>query len=536
MSSPAPPENDNSAAEMLAIGVESCDPQMIRQAVTRGARVDQLPGRRVTPLEVALNKLLRFEPKAEECIATLVELGCSIDGDPDRTPTVLECTARHREEEDALRLLKVVVPLGANVDTRDPSTGDTALFRAVARDQRMIVEFLRDQGADPTIKNSQGISAIDWLETRIAESSRMFSECWRHQCMLRLITGEALPQSEIVRPQLAECLSVDAVNVTANARIFDDLNGATDDLRHFIFEIQKKLGVSIEPVIDQVGKRCEFDVAGKLTANSVAQIAACLPGWSPPGQDLQFTDLWTVSMIEAIVQRAIDNRVAPVNTLDESLGENWTEDLHREIGDRGFRLLLAGGCRYAFKSYLKSQPTVPTRLALDAIETLEQFADTGKGKPTLKKAQKDMKETFGPRRSYQEDQGLHAAFAPEVSLKAPQFVWKRIEERFALSGMQALREFVRLSQDIVCPVETRGRLENAWRTPEVVEIAARMYDQRDFREMFRLADALQQAGCHDKAILDHCRNPQWIHIRGCWLVDDILDGRWATPQKPKKQP
>jgi hypothetical protein len=36
-----------------------------------------------------------------------------------------------------------------------------------------------------------------------------------------------------------------------------------------------------------------------------------------------------------------------------------------------------------------------------------------------------------------------------------------------------------------------------------------------------LADALEAAGCSDKAILSHLRGPG-PHVRGCWPVDLIL--------------
>ena len=38
-----------------------------------------------------------------------------------------------------------------------------------------------------------------------------------------------------------------------------------------------------------------------------------------------------------------------------------------------------------------------------------------------------------------------------------------------------------------------------------------------------LADALEDAGCADAAILAHCREPG-EHVRGCWVVD-LLTGR-----------
>jgi hypothetical protein len=38
-----------------------------------------------------------------------------------------------------------------------------------------------------------------------------------------------------------------------------------------------------------------------------------------------------------------------------------------------------------------------------------------------------------------------------------------------------------------------------------------------------LADALEDAGCTDRAILDHCRGPG-PHCSGCFVVD-LLTGR-----------
>jgi hypothetical protein len=61
----------------------------------------------------------------------------------------------------------------------------------------------------------------------------------------------------------------------------------------------------------------------------------------------------------------------------------------------------------------------------------------------------------------------------------------------------------------------------AWRTDTVALLARQMYDSRDFGAMPILADALQDAGCEDEAVLTHCR-AEGPHIRGCWVVDGVL--------------
>jgi hypothetical protein len=88
-----------------------------------------------------------------------------------------------------------------------------------------------------------------------------------------------------------------------------------------------------------------------------------------------------------------------------------------------------------------------------------------------------------------------------------------------------------------------------WLTTTIVAIARGIYESRDFSPMPLLADALQDAGCENEDILNHCRsarnfspmpvslkakiqgaNEDYLngsrfagpHVRGCWVVDLIL--------------
>ena len=60
-----------------------------------------------------------------------------------------------------------------------------------------------------------------------------------------------------------------------------------------------------------------------------------------------------------------------------------------------------------------------------------------------------------------------------------------------------------------------------WFTSTVRDLATDIYDARDFAAMPILADALQDAGCGDEQVLNHCRANK-PHARGCWVVDAIL--------------
>src|SRR5262249_16188201 len=61
----------------------------------------------------------------------------------------------------------------------------------------------------------------------------------------------------------------------------------------------------------------------------------------------------------------------------------------------------------------------------------------------------------------------------------------------------------------------------AWHGGTVVKLAHAIYDERAFERLPVLADALEEAGCTNADILNHCRQPG-EHVRGCWVVDAIL--------------
>jgi hypothetical protein len=61
-----------------------------------------------------------------------------------------------------------------------------------------------------------------------------------------------------------------------------------------------------------------------------------------------------------------------------------------------------------------------------------------------------------------------------------------------------------------------------WRMSDVMALAEGIYDERAFERMPILADALQDAGCDSDDILNHLRDPNAAHVRGCWALDPIL--------------
>ena len=61
----------------------------------------------------------------------------------------------------------------------------------------------------------------------------------------------------------------------------------------------------------------------------------------------------------------------------------------------------------------------------------------------------------------------------------------------------------------------------SWNDGVIPKLAQAIYDDRAFDRLPILADALEEAGCTNADILNHCRQPG-EHVRGCWVVDLVL--------------
>jgi hypothetical protein len=61
----------------------------------------------------------------------------------------------------------------------------------------------------------------------------------------------------------------------------------------------------------------------------------------------------------------------------------------------------------------------------------------------------------------------------------------------------------------------------SWKDGTVVKLAQSIYNERNFASLPILADALEDAGCTNEDILNHCRQ-LGEHVRGCWVVDLLL--------------
>src|SRR5262249_35289724 len=97
-----------------------------------------------------------------------------------------------------------------------------------------------------------------------------------------------------------------------------------------------------------------------------------------------------------------------------------------------------------------------------------------------------------------------------------------------MKGIDITKEFpaelehgTRLLRDVMGNPFSPLEWNSAWQTATVTSLAQAIYNERGFDRLPILADALEDAGCDNAEMLNHCRQVG-EHIRGCWVVDLIL--------------
>jgi hypothetical protein len=89
-------------------------------------------------------------------------------------------------------------------------------------------------------------------------------------------------------------------------------------------------------------------------------------------------------------------------------------------------------------------------------------------------------------------------------------------------GSQLHARVASLNNDRPCEDILFVREWLSWHRGTVHSLAQAIHEEGDWDRAPILGDALEEAGCADAVILDHCRGAG-SHTRGCWVIDLILD-------------
>jgi hypothetical protein len=213
------------------------------------------------------------------------------------------------------------------------------------------------------------------------------------------------------------------------------------------------------------------------------------------------------------------------------------EWLRGKVSDRKLRLFACACCRRIWHLLEDSR-------SREAIEVSEQFADGMAREAEVQAAYARAWEAAEAIPDGTSDSRLAAeAAAYAVLLPAKRGGWDQGSDQLYLAnhvaeGVRLLLhllpgadEFLahcNLLRDLFSNPYRPAVLSSAWLTAVVLSLAHAANDNRitssgelDPSRFAVLADALQEAGCTDDAVIDHLRSPG-PHVRGCWVLDQLL--------------
>jgi hypothetical protein len=184
-------------------------------------------------------------------------------------------------------------------------------------------------------------------------------------------------------------------------------------------------------------------------------------------------------------------------------------------------------------------PTEPDEAMIEALDVAERFADALAKSKDLRRARESLTATQPARaKRWNPLYSGHVRSVPAWHANREQIARGAREgagccawssTRRAWAGSVAMTypddEFAAqaaLLRDIFGNPFRPVALDPAWLTSDVVALARGIYEEKAFDRMPILADALQDAGCANEDVLNHCRDANAAHVRGCWVVDLLL--------------
>ena len=183
--------------------------------------------------------------------------------------------------------------------------------------------------------------------------------------------------------------------------------------------------------------------------------------------------------------------------------------------ERKRQLIVVACCRHNWAKFISED-------ARHAVELVERFADEGcqslKTNLELGAAHLKALEATNEARRQMNVDAWHAAeaarMATHVDFDEAEAAYYALGAEFASD--EELELGCQLVRDVMPNPVRLVDMKPTWITANTTTLATAIYADRAFDRLPILADALEDAGCTDRAILDHCRQPG-EHVRGCWI-------------------
>lgn len=198
-----------------------------------------------------------------------------------------------------------------------------------------------------------------------------------------------------------------------------------------------------------------------------------------------------------------------------------------KAGRRKLRLF-AIACCHVVRNKLPDE-----KLWWENVELAERFIAGEASKEELTKGWESTRQQWFARGSRsvsntrQVQEQVAVAMATEVT--TPEAFSAAIAQTVHEVALAGYREGNKVGDTILCDLirEVFGNpfspvtLERGFRTQSVASMAKAIDKNKTFEDMPILADALEDAGCDNEEILEHCRSGA-SHVQGCWALELVL--------------
>jgi len=200
---------------------------------------------------------------------------------------------------------------------------------------------------------------------------------------------------------------------------------------------------------------------------------------------------------------------------------SYRQRFHKAASQRKLRLLASGCCE---KQWVLGWALYPKFL-----DVCEEYAEGTATFEELSAAVQPIYEGYGMPLGIYENYNPHGAVDDEqIAIIMALRTLDRPAVQQVISRLARSRKGRRIQCGIIRDIfgnpfrTTQSRRSwLSWNTGTIPKLAETIYADRAFDRLPILADALEEAGCTDADILQHCRAPG-PHVRGCWVVDLIL--------------
>ncbi len=209
-------------------------------------------------------------------------------------------------------------------------------------------------------------------------------------------------------------------------------------------------------------------------------------------------------------------------TLDPSVMLAYVQN---HVSERKIRLLACGCCRHIWEH-------LPDQRSRRAVEVAERYADQLATPRELGQARGAALVVAGGAAWAAYWAANVKASGPllnvfEAAVAAPARKATQLTRRahtWDIVQAESVREQVELIREVIGNPFRQLQLPPyvfAWQGGLIRQLAEAIYQEKAFERMPLLGDALEDAGCYDEYILDHCRQGK-SHVRGCWVLDLLL--------------